>query len=156
MATKTSSGSKTIAKPAVAKPTATSKSVVASAKTTAAPKKAASKKPAKVKGVGRPKGSKNQYGIGLSSAIREIISKKGRFMHQRELVQALLTKVGKKVSDPTKFGMKTSVLLFAQKNNEKLAQYSISGSTREKYYGMPDWLDKNDKPKPTRKPVIAE
>jgi len=138
MATKTSSSSKNTTKDVVTK--------------TPAPKKAAAKKPTR----GRPKGSKNQFGISLSSTIREIISKKGRFMHQREIVDVLLTKIGKKVTDPSKFGMKTSVLLFAQKNNEKLAQYSVSGSTREKYYGMPDWLGKNNKPKPARKPVIAE
>lgn len=110
----------------------------------------ATKTTAKKKTVGRPTGSKNKYNVNLSATIQEIISKKGRFTHQREIVSALVKKVGT-VEDPLAFARKTSVLLYIQKENQSLAQYAISDSTRDKYYGLPEWLNKKN-----RKPIAGK
>lgn len=112
-------------------------------------------KTAKKKTVGRPTGSKNKYKVNLSATIQEIISKKGRFMHQSEIVSSLVKKVGT-VEDPIAFARKTSVLLYVQKENQNLAQYAVSTSTRDKYYGLPEWLNKkNRKPFAGKEPKTA-
>lgn len=110
--------------------------------------------PTKKKVIGRPAGSKNQFGINLSKTIQEIITKKGRFMHHREIVTALSKKAGT-VKDPVQFALKTSVLLYTQKRNNALAQHSEASSTRDKYYGLPEWLNKrNGKPVTGKEPKI--
>lgn len=112
------------------------------------------KKKAQKKSVGRPSGSPNKYNFSLTAAISEIIKKKGRFTHQREIVSALAKKAGK-VDDPMAFARKTSVLLYTQKENKRLAQYAASSSTRDKYYGLPEWMAKNRKPVAGKEPKTA-
>lgn len=113
----------------------------------------ATKRNARKKTVGRPSGSPNKYKFNLTSAIEEIIKRKGRFIHQREIAEALLKKAGK-VEDPIAFARKTSVLLYTQKG-KRLAQYATSSSTRDKYYGLPEWMAKNRKPVSGKEPKIA-
>lgn len=110
------------------------------------PTKAKSKKKAPVRG--RPEGSVNQFSVNLSAVIRETIEARKRFIHQRELVDALVKKIGKnKVKDPVEFARKTSVLIHSLKNRNLIAQYSASTSTRDRYYGKPEWV-KRGKPVP--------
>jgi len=110
------------------------------------PTKAKSKKKAPARG--RPEGSVNQFSVNLSAVIRETIETRKRFIHQRELVDALVKKVGKtKVKDPVEFARKTSVLIHSLKNRNLIAQYSLSTSTRDRYYGKPEWV-KRGKPVP--------
>lgn len=111
-------------------------------------KKTASKK--KAKKVGRPLGATRQFNFSLTAEIHDIINRKGRFTHQREIVSALAKKAGK-VEDPIAFARKTSVLLYNQKQTERIAQYSVSDSTRDKYYGLPEWVNKK-----SRKPVSGK
>lgn len=93
---------------------------------------------------GRPLGSVNKHGIKLSAEIQSIIERKKRFVHQRDIVEALLkNKNLGEVTDEKAFKMKTSVLLHSLLTRQKLSQYSVSGSTRDKYYGLPTWLKKN-------------
>ena len=93
---------------------------------------------------GRPTGSLNQHGIKLSAEIQNIIERKKRFVHQREIVDALLKnkKLGE-VTDEKVFKMKASVLLQSLLKSNKVSQYSVSDSTRDKYYGLPTWLKRN-------------
>ena len=93
---------------------------------------------------GRPAGSLNKHGIKLSAEIQNIIERKKRFVHQREIVEALLKnkKLGN-VPDEKAFKLKTSVLLQSLMTKSKVAQYSASDSTRDKYYGLPSWMKKN-------------
>jgi len=91
---------------------------------------------------GRPVGSFNQYPINMSATIRDIIEKKNRFTHQREIVTELSKRVGK-VEDPISFAKKASVLIYSLKNRKLITQYSASGSTRMKFYGNPKWLKRN-------------
>nr|WP_298655909.1 hypothetical protein [uncultured Flavobacterium sp.] len=93
---------------------------------------------------GRPVGSTNKHGIKLSAEIQNIIARKKRFTHQRDIVEALLkNKNLGDVNDEKAFKMKTSVLLQSLLTRNKLSQYSASDSTRGKYYGLPEWLKKN-------------
>jgi hypothetical protein len=99
------------------------------------------KKKVKTPQRGRPTGSVNKFGVNLSAVIRETIESRKRFVHQRELVEALTKKVGKsKIADPVEFARKTSVLLYSLKNRKAIAQFSASSSTREKFYGKPEWI----------------
>lgn len=93
---------------------------------------------------GRPVGSINQFNINLSSVIQDTVTNANRFLHQREIAEALIKVVGKKkVSDKVEFGKRISVLIQALKNRGTLVQHSVSNSTREKYYGKQEWLKRN-------------
>lgn len=107
------------------------------------------KRKSKLPQIGRPKGSVNSFGkVNLSRTIRDTIEESNRFLHQRELVKALTKKVGKsKIKDDLEFARKTSVLIHSLKTRNKIAQYSASDSTRERYYGKPEWI-KSGKVKP--------
>lgn len=92
---------------------------------------------------GRPTGSVNAFNVNLSAFIRETIESRQRFVHQREITDALIKKIGKnKIKDKEAFSRKTSVLIYAMKNRQTISQYSASDSTRERYYGKAEWLKK--------------
>lgn len=98
-------------------------------------------KKAKTPKRGRPAGSVNSFDVNLSAAIREAIEVRKRFVHHRELVDALTRKVGKsKIKDPVEFARKTSVLIHSLKTRNVIAQYSASDSTRDRYYGKAEWI----------------
>ncbi len=106
------------------------------------------KRKSKLPQMGRPKGSTNTYGVNLSAIIRDTINENQRFLHQREIVKVLTKKVGKKnIADEMEFARKTSVLIHSLKTRNQITQYSISDSTRERYYGKPEWI-KSGKVKP--------
>ncbi len=99
------------------------------------------KKKVKTPQRGRPAGSVNQFDVNLSATIRETIERRRQFVHQRELVEILAKKIGKsKITDLDALSKKTSVILYSLKNRKAIAQFSASSSTRERFYGKPEWI----------------
>ncbi len=112
----------------------------------------ATKTKAKARKQGRPKGSKNQYDVNLSKSIQEIVGKRKRFVHQREIAKALAKAAKVKEKDEEQFGKKTSVLIQSLIKRNLLSAYARSSSTRERFYGLPAWMKKG-KPVSTYAPA---
>lgn len=116
-------------------------------KTTTVKKTAVRKKK---RSIGRPAGSKNQFPINLSGAIREIIDEKKCFVPRSEILEKLTKRIGK-VKDPVEFAKRTSILIYSLKERNEIASLPTKESVRERFYGRPEWL-KRGKVIPSRKP----
>lgn len=99
-----------------------------------------------MKKAGRPIGATAKHDINITSEICNIIEKKKRFMHQREIANELIKKAKVNGEDEVKdLRRTTSVIIQHLKRSKRVAQYAASLSTRERYYGLPKWL-KHKKP----------
>jgi hypothetical protein len=92
---------------------------------------------------GRVPNNQKVKGISLTDMLYDTVQSKKRFIHQRDIVAAIVKKYPEE--DIAEFSKKISVLLASLKRQGKLVIVNHGGYRRNIYWGLPNWLDSDGK-----------